>query len=123
MSVSGDCAPAQGIFRHVLVVARQLSEPSHDSVATDAAVTTATATAIHDSWAAMSATANRAQPSLSLKPDSLRSIRAGAYPDVPRSRAAPSSFCRRAWYSLMGRFMPPSSFHRANPPPAALASV
>ena len=57
---------------------RQLSEPSHDSVATDAAVTTATATAIHDSWATMSATENRAQPGPSPKPDSLRSLRAGA---------------------------------------------
>ena len=57
---------------------RQLSEPSHDSVATDAAVTTATATAIHDSWATMSATENRAQPGPSPKPDSLRSVRAGA---------------------------------------------
>jgi hypothetical protein len=57
---------------------RQLSESSHDSVETDAAVTTATATAIHDSWATMSATGNRAQPSPSPKPDSLRSIRAGA---------------------------------------------
>ncbi len=57
---------------------RQLSEPSHDSVATGAAVTTATATAIHDSRATMSATENRAQPSPSPKPDSLRSVRAGA---------------------------------------------
>lgn len=57
---------------------RQLREPSHDSVATDAAVTTATATAIHDSWATMSATQNRAQPGPSPKPDSLRSVRAGA---------------------------------------------
>ncbi|MEA2610087.1 MAG: hypothetical protein QOJ75_2330, partial [Chloroflexota bacterium] len=57
---------------------RQLSESSHDSVATDAAVTTATATAIHDSWATMSATENRAQSGPSPTPDSLRSIRAGA---------------------------------------------
>ncbi len=57
---------------------RQLSESSHDSVATDAAVTTATATAIHDSWATMSATENRVQPGPSPKPDSLRSVRAGA---------------------------------------------
>ena len=58
--------------------ARQLSESRHDSVATDAAVTTATATAIHDSWATMSTTENRAQPGPSPKPDSLRSVRAGA---------------------------------------------
>ena len=58
-------------------VARQLSESSHDSVATDTAVTTAIATAIHDSRAAMKTTENRAQPSFGPKPDSLRSIRGG----------------------------------------------
>jgi hypothetical protein len=58
--------------------ARQLIEPSRDTVATDAAVTTATATAIDDSRAAMIATENRAQPKFGAKPDSLHSIRAGA---------------------------------------------
>ncbi len=52
------CASPARLCRHVPVFARHLSELSRDTVATDAAVTTATATAIHDSWAAMSATEN-----------------------------------------------------------------
>jgi hypothetical protein len=62
----------------VQAAARQLSESSHDSVATDTAVTTATATATHDSRAAIVATENRAYPSSGPKPDSLRSIHGAA---------------------------------------------
>jgi hypothetical protein len=48
------------------------------SVATETAVTTATETAIHDSWAVMSATGFRAQRATRPNSDSLRSTRAGA---------------------------------------------
>lgn len=54
--------------RHPAGAVRQLSASSHDTVATDAAVATATATAIHDSRAAMTATGNRAQPGTGRKP-------------------------------------------------------
>lgn len=64
---------------------RQWSESGHDSVATETAVTTATATAIHDRWVTMGATPNRAQPGLGPKPDSHRYLRAGAiWTGLPR---------------------------------------
>lgn len=67
------------------MVGRQSSESGHDSVATETAVTTATATAIHDRWVTMSATPNRAQPGSGPKPDSLRYLRAGAiWTGLPR---------------------------------------
>jgi hypothetical protein len=64
---------------------RQPSDSGHDSVATETAVTTATATAIHDRRVTMSATPNRAQPGSGPKPDSLRFLRAGAiWTGLPR---------------------------------------
>ena len=93
----GHLSPRAGVTRH-------LSESSRDTVATDAAVTTATATAIHDSWATTSATKNRAQPSLSTKPDSLRSIRVGPIPKFPArgSRRADDGSGARAEVTLLG---------------------
>src|SRR6266545_1644064 len=59
-----------------------VSEGSNDacrpSVAAKTAVTAATETALHDSWATMSATGFRAQRGRGPNSDSLRSIRAGA---------------------------------------------
>lgn len=54
------------------------NEGCRPSVAAETAVTTATETAIHDSWAVMSATDSRAQRGTRPNSDSLRSTRAGA---------------------------------------------
>jgi hypothetical protein len=54
------------------------NEGCRPSVAAETAVTTATETAIHDSWAVMSATDFRAQRGTRPNSDSLRSTRAGA---------------------------------------------
>ncbi|NJD27902.1 MAG: hypothetical protein FIA92_06350 [Chloroflexi bacterium] len=57
---------------------RGSDEGCRPSVAIDTAVTTATETAIHDSWAAMKGTRFRAQRRAGPNSDSLRSTRAGA---------------------------------------------
>jgi hypothetical protein len=91
MSGTGGCAPDSNcghLPRRRPGAARQLSESSHDTVATDTAVATATETAIHDSWATMRATENRAQPRPSQKPDSLRSIRGATRHRTPGLRRA-----------------------------------
>ena len=70
------------------------------------AVTTATSTAIHDSWATMSATDNRAQPGPSPKPDSLRFCARHRLDRTPGSRASASCCGSSVLTSL------PPSWHR-----------